>query len=230
MSDRWLRRATWGLVEPPRAMAEAGLLTSTLPGLLALAPRGRPHPVLVVPGLGAGPTWAAALRFYIRALGYPACGPRRWAMKGGPAWVRPRLIDQLEELRRCHGEPAAVVAWSVGGVAVREIALARPDLVRQVIILGTPLTARWYSGDHQAARETLPVPVTALYSRFDHIFPPADCRQVPAPEAENVEILASHLGMATNLAAWWVIADRLACTDGEWRPFTWQHRPAVPSR
>ncbi|MGV9710178.1 esterase/lipase family protein [Gordonia sp. NPDC003424] len=223
MSDRWLRRATWGLVEPPRAMAEIGLVTASLPALVTLPRRGPRHPVLVVPGLGGGPTWALALRTYLRALGYPVYGPQRWAMKGGPNWVRPRLISRLDELAAEHRGPVSVVAWSVGGCAVREVAFDRPDLVRQVITLGTPLTSRWYSDDHQQARETLPVPATAVWSRFDHIFPPTDCLPPAGSGADSVEILSSHLGMASNAAAWWVVADRLAQPVEDRRPFTWRH-------
>lgn len=222
MIDRWLRRISWGLVEPPRAVAEAGLVTAILPALVSLPPRGPAHPVLIIPGLSGGPMLAAALRTYVRALGYPAYGPERWATKGGPNWVRPRLIRQLEKLTDEHGSAVSVVAWSVGGCAVREIALDRPDLVRQVITLGTPLTQRWYSADHQRARMSLPVPSTAIYSRFDHIFPPADCVQITGRTAENVGILASHLGMATNAAAWWVVADRLAQPADAWQPHRWR--------
>ncbi|GAB93389.1 hypothetical protein [Gordonia rhizosphera] len=54
------------------------------------------------------------------------------------------------------------------------------------------------------------MPTTALWSRFDHIFAPADCVPAAGAGAENVEILSSHLGKASNVAAWLVVADRLA--------------------
>ncbi|WP_157083827.1 esterase/lipase family protein [Millisia brevis] len=219
MVSKWIGRATWGMFEPPRATCELALSGAAFPVLLATAPRGERHPVLVVPGVGAGPTWAAPLRTFTRALGYPTHGPRPFATKGGPGWVRERLIAQLEDLADRYGEPTSVVGWSVGGSNAREAAYARPDLVRQVITLGAPLTSGWFSRDHQEARESLKVPCTALYTRWDHIFPWRDCLQQDDPRAENVEIIASHLGMASNPLAWWIIADRLALPTDGWRRY-----------
>ena len=55
------RAALLGASEPIRALAAAGTLAATAP-LLALAPRGDRHPVLVLPGLLASDRSTTTLR------------------------------------------------------------------------------------------------------------------------------------------------------------------------
>ncbi len=62
--------------EPVRALADAGAFAASLP-LLRWAPRGDPHPVLVLPGLLASDTSTVPLRGWLRRLGYPVVG---WAL------------------------------------------------------------------------------------------------------------------------------------------------------
>lgn len=203
---RWL---TLGMLEPPRAMTELALLGAAWP-VLVLGERVDPHPVLVIPGLSGGSRWVTPMVTYLRTLGYPAHSPTFGATKAGPARVRERLARQVADLAARSGSSVSVVGWSVGGCAAREVALARPAEVRQVLTLGTPLTPRWFSPDFQAARGPLPVPVTAVVSRTDGYFHAADCRPGPDDPAEVVEVLSSHLGMATHASSYHVVASRLA--------------------
>ena len=39
------------------------------------------------------------------------------------------------------------------------------------------------------------------------------------PHTENVEVVASHVGLGLNPSAWWAVADRLAQLEGQWKPF-----------
>src|SRR4051812_13488257 len=61
IDNRGLLAAT----EPARAAASAGAFVATLP-LLAFAPRGDRHPVLVLPGLGASDVSTGTLRRWLR--------------------------------------------------------------------------------------------------------------------------------------------------------------------
>ena len=36
---------------------------------------------------------------------------------------------------------------------------------------------------------------------------------------ENIEVMASHVGIGLNPSAWWAVADRLAQPEGQWKPF-----------
>ena len=38
------------------------------------------------------------------------------------------------------------------------------------------------------------------------------------PQAENIEVLASHVGMGTHPAVLYAVADRLAQAEGRWKP------------
>jgi hypothetical protein len=61
--------------EAPRALGEMVLLQAARP-LLANAPRGDGHPVLVLPGLGADDRSTIPLRRFLRRLGYRVHGWR----------------------------------------------------------------------------------------------------------------------------------------------------------
>ena len=38
------------------------------------------------------------------------------------------------------------------------------------------------------------------------------------PHTENIEVMASHIGLGINPAAWYAIADRLSQPEGAWQP------------
>jgi len=48
----------------------------------------------------------------------------------------------------------------------------------------------------------------------------------PAPQAENIEVHASHIGLGVNAAVLYAVADRLAQPEGQWQPFA----PPAPLR
>jgi hypothetical protein len=65
----------------------------------------------------------------------------------------------------------------------------------------------------------LPVPATSIYTTLDGIVAWCTCRDDLTPRAENIAVLASHLGIANHPAALWAIADRLAQPADQWTPF-----------
>ena len=200
------RRALLAATEPARTLATAGSMAALLP-MLRWAPRGEPHPVLVLPGLLASDASTRVLRAWLARLGYP------------------------------------VVGWSLGGIYARRLAKRVPGQVRQVISLGSPFALAGRGADdsagarvyrrlapqsaaerrHTASRgslaKPLPVPSTAVYSRWDGVVDWRACRQEPGPRSENVAVHSSHLGLGHDPATLWVVADRLAQPRNEWRPF-----------
>ena len=207
------------IMEPQRASMELAGLMAAAPILLAGA-RGDGHPVLVVPGLSGGAGWTAVMRLYLRSMGHTVVGPRFASTKGSHERVRRLLTARVEELAKQHGRRVSLVGWSVGGCYVRQVAARNPELVRQVVTLGTPLDGMWYPAGQLRATRPLRVPVTAIVSRSDGIFEGRRCLQPEAPRAENVEIPSSHLGMATNPFAYHVLADRLGLPERGWRPYS----------
>jgi pimeloyl-ACP methyl ester carboxylesterase len=219
------RRALLAATEPARTLATAGSMAA-LPPLLRWAPRGEPHPVLVLPGLLASDASTRVLRSWLGRLGYPVVG---WALgrNRGPtkevAEELPRLLDRLV---REHRTAVSIVGWSMGGIYGRRLARQVPGRVRQVISLGSPFgSSPARAGDGPGARgnrqlaRPLPVPSTAVYSRWDGVVDWRACRQRPGPRSENVAVHSSHLGMGHDPATLWVVADRLAQPRHDWRPF-----------
>ncbi|MDO9405785.1 MAG: alpha/beta hydrolase [Polaromonas sp.] len=221
-----------------RAAAEMGTL---LPGwpVLARAPRGDGHPVVVFPGLSANDLTTAPLRRYIRSLGYRVRGWEQGANFGTRAGVLDKARANLARTFEETGRKVSLVGWSLGGIYARELAKEAPHMVRCVITLGTPFagshrsTNAWrlyqlVSGqdiETEAARYNLqaapPVPTTSIYSRSDGIVAwQASLQQDGHAETENVEVRASHIGLGLNPAAYWIVADRLAQAEGHWTPFS----------
>ena len=147
---------------------------------------------------------------------------------------------QLEEAAATSGGKVSLIGWSLGGIYARELAKEAPDLVRSVISLGTPFsgspksTNAWriyeLTSGRDIKRETkqydLPTapgaPTTSIFSRTDGVVAWQASIQAPCkvnPHTENIEVLASHVGLGLNPSAWWAMADRLAQPEGAWKRF-----------
>jgi pimeloyl-ACP methyl ester carboxylesterase len=189
--------------------------------LLAVSRRGDDHVVLVLPGLGGNDASTAPLRWFIGRLGYRSYG---WSLGTNRGFGR-HVTDGLDQLLAANHEhgPVSLVGWSLGGVHAIELARRRPEAVRSIITLGSPLLDR---------RDPPPdIPITSVYSRSDAI---VAWRASLVPEGarrENVEVRGSHLGLGHNPAVAVVVADRLAEKPETWQPFQpprWA-RPWLPT-
>jgi pimeloyl-ACP methyl ester carboxylesterase len=234
------RRGVLAATEPARAAASAGAFAAALP-LLAFAPRGDRHAVLVLPGLGASDVSTGTLRRWLRTLGYPVVGWELGRNRGPTQEVVDELPKLLERLHRQHGSPVSIIGQSLGGIYARRLGLRAPEQVRQVISLGSPFAMsrpeqgtpaaqvyeryrplhsdRRLSTSRRSLRRPLPVPSTSIYSRWDGVVDWRACLQETGPTSENVAVRASHLGMGLDPAVLWVVADRLAQPADGWRPF-----------
>lgn len=226
------------LAEPARGVLSHLAFPLTVP-MLAAAPRGDGHGVLVLPGLLGDDLSTRLMRRFLSCHGFDAHGWGLGRNIGPTEKVVEALPRTLEELAGRSGGTVSVIGWSLGGIFAREIARQRPDLVRGVITLASPYGmkdsdrsradaafqrhARRHvsprSGDRDRMREPIPVPSTALYSRTDGIVDWRACVEPAGAEHENIAVRASHLGIGVDPAALWVIADRLAQPEGEWAPF-----------
>lgn len=208
-----------------------------------ISPKGDGHPVLILPGLGGADGSTQFLRNFIEDLGYEAfpwgqgrnLGPRR-----GMHEMSTRLTDLVKSISRdTGGKQVSLIGWSLGGVYGREIAKICPDVVRQVITLGTPF--KMLSGKTNADRfyeflskdkshknpdilaqisEPPPVPFSSLYSKTDGVVHWRCSIEDLGTQTESVEIPgASHLGLGHNPIAMYVIADRLKHSKENWEPF-----------
>ncbi len=202
---------------------------------------GDGHPVVVYPGLGAGPITTRVLRKHLEACQFSVHDWEAGVNKGpdGPfdAWLD-GLAGKVRSLHQATGRQVSLVGWSLGGVYAREISRLAPHAVRQVVTLGTPFASmggashagtlfRLLGGDTShltpelelRLRQPPPVPSTSVYSRTDGLVSWRGCLQEQGPKAENVAVQASHLGMATHPEVLRVVADRLAQAEGQWRRY-----------
>lgn len=222
-----------------RALPELAHFVFSWPTLATLCPRGDGQPVLVLPGLLTSDKATAPLRSLLRSLGYPTYGWELGRNNGPLPGVEEGLMRRLADIAETHGRKVSLVGWSLGGIYARQMAKMAPDLVRQVISLGSPfrgdprVTNAWRvyqlaSGDfigdanrHMGgAIETAPrVPTTAIYSRTDGVCHWRNCIEKDAPNTENIEVKASHCGLGHHPAAAYAITDRLAAKEGAWKRF-----------
>jgi pimeloyl-ACP methyl ester carboxylesterase len=221
-----------------RALLEVGWFFQALP-VLRRAPRGDGHPVMVLPGFTASDASTGLLRWYLRAQGYDVRGWGLGRNLGFSSQVETRMIRRLQSFHWSEGRSVSLVGWSLGGIFARELARTHPDMVRQVITLGSPFAASpratnvWRVYERVAGhriedldpdllrrmRQPPPVPSTAVYSVGDGVASWRACREPAGELTDNVRVAGSHLGLGINPMALWVIADRLAQPEGEWRKF-----------
>ena len=232
--------SAWLLALEFRAFWEFGAVLPSWP-VLQRAPSGDGHPIIVFPGLSASDSSTMPLRRYLESLGYDVAGWNQAFNFGARAGVLNAASRQVIDTFEATGKKVSLIGWSLGGVYARELAKMLPDSVRSVITLGTPFsgspksTNAWRiyeltSGrriDHDSSHYNLtaapPVPTTSVYSRTDGIVAWQSSIQAPCvinPQTENVEVIASHVGLGLNPSTWWAVADRLSQPEGNWKPFT----------
>lgn len=228
------------LTELPRALLELGSLPWAS-GWLASAPRGDGHPVMVLPGFMTTDTSTGLLRRYLKRQGYDVhawelgrnLGPRAIGLEGE------KLVARLKHIHAATNQPVSLVGWSLGGVLARLVAGRHPDLVRQVISLGSPFAGdprasnvwRTYQfvtgqkinqnhtrGQLREVARTPPVPTTAIYSKGDGVVAWQNCRDEHG-QTDNIEVRGSHCGLGVNPAVLYAIADRLAQDPADWHAF-----------
>jgi pimeloyl-ACP methyl ester carboxylesterase len=229
------------LTELPRALAEFGSIPWAAP-LLMQAPKGDGHPVMLLPGFMAGDTSMKPLKRYLEKLGYDVF---HWELGRnlGPKAIGPngeRLIARLDEIHAKTGKKVSLVGWSLGGTLARQLSRRRPDLVRQVISLGSPITGSPKSTNAWRAYQMMtgqkvndpsvqeqmaeshtvpPVPSTAIFSKHDGIVAWQNSREPKSQQTDNIEVRGSHCGLGVNPAVMWAIADRLALPEKGWKRF-----------
>ena len=218
-----------------RAGVEIGTGLAALPWL-ALAPRGDGHAVLVLPGLTASDGSTRVLRDFLTGRGYRAEGWGLGRNFGPKPGIERAMLDGLDRLSDESGGKVSLVGWSLGGVYARALAAQRPEAVRSVVTLGSPIrdpratrawrlyefTSRRRVDDVEHARTVRPTPTaptTSIYSRSDEIVPWQCSVEQEGPRSENIEVVGSHIGLGFNPAALFAVSDRLAQPEGQWQRF-----------
>lgn len=225
-----------------RTILEIGAYFVTVPLLRSLNtfPRGDGHPVLVLPGFVASDLSTTILRNFLSDLGYEAYPWRLGRNLADFDQVEGLILERVKWLYKKYDRKVSLVGWSLGGVYAREIARSLPEMVRQVITMGSPFAgigkesnASWlyemiYGKKVQDIPEDVinrvleppPVPMTSIYTRTDGIVDWRSCiERKTGPITENIEVLGSHCGLGHNPMVLMHIAERLAQEEGNWKPY-----------
>jgi pimeloyl-ACP methyl ester carboxylesterase len=231
----------------PRALLEMALLPASLP-LLAEAPRGDGHPVLLMPGFMADEKSLIALRLFLQRKGYDV---HTWGL-GRNLGFRSKHASALpQKIRYLHhitGRKVSLVGWSLGGVFSLYGAQNTLECVRSIITLGSPVSvdaagsqsppavrALYRLVSHRLGpaahvmqpraktlreQRRLAIPTSCLYSLGDGVVPPQEATIDGDPALhENIRVPGSHLGLGFNGIVLAIVADRLAQPEGAWQPF-----------
>lgn len=181
-------------------------------------PSGDGHPVLLIPGFGADEFLMRPVRRALTRLGYAAEDWGQGRNLGMRPTIKQELARKLESMAKRSGREVTLIGWSLGGVFARELARARPDQVRRVICLGSPINRRPDANnmmplfrlvnggrapklDHEGFERRKiapPVPCAAIYSRTDGIVAWEACMEESAANTQNIEVGGSHFGLVVN--------------------------------
>ena len=232
--DVWVQMAA--LLNVPM---ELGAFLAALPMLSSLG-GGSQQPVLVMPGFMGDDTSTLPLRTFIRGWGHEVYGWGGDVNPGPTPAVLAALEERLAQLAAEHGRKVSLLGWSAGGRYARHLARQHPEWVRQVITIACALQHRIgrdrssisfivdqvkhrFDPDFGQTREyalgPLPVPSTSIYTRLDGVIRWQTCLDEVDDQHENVEVYSSHVGVGINPSVFYVIADRLAQPEDDWRPF-----------
>lgn len=206
---------------------------------------GDGHPVVIAPSFMLGDGSSALLRKFLRRKGYAAYGWGQGRNTSLQESVYRSFEAHVKDIAARHGGKVTVIGWSLGGLYARCFAAHHPEFVRQVITLGSPMhiprtdtaavsgaVAKLYEwlnpgaltdpmldwNVHWQARPS--VPSTAIFSRGDGIVDWKCCVDLTLDgQTENLSVPGSHVGLTHNLAVFYVLLDRLAQKEREWKPF-----------
>ncbi len=201
---------------------------------------GDGHPVMILPGFMSSKFSTGLLRDFVNKSGYTVFD---WGLGRnlGKVEYMDALIASVEKIYAKYNQKVSLIGWSLGGVFAREIAKARPDLIRQVITLGSPFqdikqpnNIAWLytliSGGKRVENTNIhflsklplpaPVPSTAIYTKEDGIVPWEACVEIKEDALhQNIQVRGSHCGLGVNTSVFWIIADRLKRKKEDWAHF-----------
>lgn len=251
-------------LELPRAAKEAmSLIDWRWHSQLKQAPLGDGHAVVTIPGFGGADGCMAIMRLYLNRWGYDA---HTWGL--GRNLIKDKvqsldevlrycesiessLVERIERIADKSGEKVSLIGWSMGGIYANSIAQTHPDLVRQIITLGSPIgdprgTSVWHimkramggtipdhlqnvdgwiaRKDQQAERK---VRTSIIYSENDGAVSRGSAIIDGHHLVENIHVPSSHVGFAHNPLVYWVLADRLSQNPTDWLDFNAEQQPVL---
>ncbi len=96
-------------------------------------------PVLLIPGFMAGDASLAMMRLWLRRRGHSVASSGMFANVDCAERIVTRLEAQLERVAERRGREVCLIGQSRGGTLARALAVRRPELVRGLVMLGSPV-------------------------------------------------------------------------------------------
>ena len=204
-----------------------------------VARHGNRKSVMLIPGFMASDMTLAPLAGLCKWLGHKTFFTGIRSNSNCPRETLLHLERHLERIHEDEGR-VVIIGQSLGGVYARELAARRPELIERVITLGSPirlvedsanalvitmarlvsrlrnmedgcLTQSCSCGMMLMERHPGEVPTTAIYSKTDGVVHWESCvDRSGAKTVENIEVMASHVGMGVNTEVFKIVASRLA--------------------
>ena len=218
-------------------------------------PEGDGSPVLIISGFLGHDRLMSNMHSFLRDIGYRTYGAQIGVNTGLNHETYDQLKTRLDEISvRNNGVAVHVIGHSLGGIYAWPLAHEHPK-VRNIISMGSPYGAaenedmvrapvkalyKFLNNEdtQKAFREKMlhyshppAVPVSALYSQRDGVVHwQGSMIDDSGPLSENIDVSSSkHISMIFNRDIFEVVADRLAQSPGEWRPYQQNRRPELPT-
>jgi len=104
-------------------------------------PRGDGSPVVLVPGFMGTDIYLSEMYMWLARIGYRPYMSRIGLNAECPGRLTARLTRTIERAHRETGKRVRIVGHSLGGVLGRKACIQRPQLVSQLVYLGSPVQA-----------------------------------------------------------------------------------------
>lgn len=176
-------------------------------------PRGSGEPVVLVPGLMARDESMLELKCWLERMGYDSRHSEIGRIAGCPEALAEQLSARVGEVFSRTNKPVTIIGHSLGGCLARRVAMMRPEQVRHIITLGSPVQGASVHPAILALRETpshcgikcyrhlqaaLPpgISETCIFTKTDGVVDWRTCTR--ATRSRNVEVRSTHVGLVWN--------------------------------
>lgn len=114
--------------------------------------------MILVPGFLSADAHLAELEHWLRRIGYSVHASEIGGSADCPDALLEKLLKSTESVFDVSSQPVRMIGHSLGGTLARAVAVRRPDLVSQVITLGSPI--------HEVRAHPLVVGIARLADKF----------------------------------------------------------------
>jgi triacylglycerol lipase len=197
--------------------------------------RGDGSPVIVVPGCFASDASLAELHAWLSRVGYRPYYSGIGVNARCPEVSLDLLLKTVDRAFKETGIRVTLIGHSLGGLLARGAALRRPEAIRRVITVGSPVNgiaahpailaaAELLSGDCRgeclgALQRSLASTVaeTCIYSKDDGV---VDWHTCLRGDSANIEVTGTHVGLMFNAAVYRAIGEVMSAATEQSECFT----------